>query len=428
MLTFRPSRRATASAHHSSGPDSAGVGRTLAHAALPLTAILFVIGCRDESKCGREHYTCSGLDLALDAGPDAAVDGGSHEETSIVSPDSETTTGGDRTFVAPESTNPGPTGGSRTNEEGASSIRLTDSHVVDAGNTAAAELSEAGASNTAEQSGVDTATSGDIDASATSVEISSGGADLDRSTSGQLGGGGNWTSDDTTTSDDSASANATAIDNLYPDGSATDASSHPVDGGAPLVLECDGGARDTIPIDAFGVVSAECKDGIQGSWYCYDDGVNPSGCTPDVVPFDAEESGLCLSGYTTVDFEYLAWGAGIGLTLNDSPRGSRPWNAVARNIVGFTFNVTGDAGELPLRVNFTNSADFGVTPPSILLPGTGQYEVYFADARVPDWAGQNPGDETDATAIYDVQVMVVGAEASDSYDICLTRLSPIYGD
>ena len=50
--------------------------------------------------------------------------------------------------------------------------------------------------------------------------------------------------------------------------------------------ECSNSNRMTLPIDEAGWVARECNDrNIQGAFYCYDDGINPTSCPmPAAVP------------------------------------------------------------------------------------------------------------------------------------------------
>lgn len=192
-------------------------------------------------------------------------------------------------------------------------------------------------------------------------------------------------------------------------------------------LYCDGGVS-AVPISEVAEVTASCETaGIGGWWYCFQDDINPSGCIEGELPFDPDRSGLCLSGSTTVDPSYVAFGAGVGLTLNQGPNGRRPWNAAARNIVGFRVVLTGETNGLGLRVIFTTSANDRDEDPMIDLPGPGEYEILFENVRYP-LASPLAGDPVDPAALYDAQVMVVGAESEGSYDFCLTEFTPVYGE
>src|SRR5690606_1563124 len=192
-------------------------------------------------------------------------------------------------------------------------------------------------------------------------------------------------------------------------------------------VECDAGAA-SLPISEVAAVTASCATaGVGGWWYCFEDGVNPSSCVQGELPYDEERSGLCLSGSTSYDPEYTAFGAGIGVTLNEGSNGRRPWNASLRNIIGFTFVITGETNGLRLRAVFTSSARESDEDPMLDLAGPGTYDVLF-DYVVYPGDSKRAGEPIDPTSIYDAQIMVVGAESVGTYDFCLTELRPIYGD
>jgi hypothetical protein len=194
----------------------------------------------------------------------------------------------------------------------------------------------------------------------------------------------------------------------------------------PPVAECTG-TKDTIAIAENGWVPAECNNfGINGAWYCYDDGVNPSGCTADTPPYDAAQTGMCLKGNTTVDEEFAAWGAGIGFSLNTVDDEKQPWDATANHVLGFKIKIVGEVNDLPLRISFKNEASEDETPPQFQLPGPGDYMVLFDDAAVPDWADESiAGNPVDPSAIYDVQIQVAGGETAADYEFCVTEFTPI---
>ena len=193
----------------------------------------------------------------------------------------------------------------------------------------------------------------------------------------------------------------------------------------PATAECVG-SKDTIAIAENGWVPAECNNfGINGAWYCYDDGVNPSGCTPDTPPFDAAQSGMCLKGNTTEDPDFAAWGAGIGFSLNTVEDEKMPWDAEANHVIGFKVTIVGEVNDLPLRISFKNQAEESETPPQFQLPGPGEYMVLFDDAVVPEWAEEGAGDPVDPSGIYDVQIQVAGGEIAADYEFCVTEFTPI---
>lgn len=193
----------------------------------------------------------------------------------------------------------------------------------------------------------------------------------------------------------------------------------------PATVECTG-SKDTIAIAENGYVPTECNNfGINGAWYCYDDGVNPSGCTADTPPYDAAGGGMCLQGNTTEDPDFAAWGAGIGFSLNVVDDVKMAWDATANHVTGFKIVITGEVNDLPLRVSFKNQAEESETPPQFQLPGPGSYMVLFDDAVVPEWAEEGAGDPADPSGIYDVQIQVAGGEVEADYQFCVTEFTPI---
>jgi hypothetical protein len=201
------------------------------------------------------------------------------------------------------------------------------------------------------------------------------------------------------------------------------------DAGEPPQPFLDCNARATaLPISEVANVTASCETaGIGGWWYCFQDGVNPSGCVDGALPFDPARSGLCLTGSTTYDPEYIAWGAGLGITLNESEGRRRSWNATVRDIVGFKFVITGETNGLSLRVLFTTSANDSAEDPMVDLPGVGEHEVLFENVVYPR-DSRRAGEPVDPETLFDAQLMVVGAESEDTYDFCLTELTPIYSE
>lgn len=444
MNTLRPELRPT-TAHSDYSRPSDGLGRVrLIRTVLPLTAILLAVGCSDS--CGGASK-CSSVTPAGDAGSDAGPDAGPGSDStsaSTVSPptgDSDSASDEDSTVTTTDEattqiSTPDASDTSASTEADASAQTDTATQSDPSTQPASTDPTGGGSSETETSTSDNPSTTPSADTSSVDTAATSSDApstDVTDTAGGEPTGGGTGPVSDDTTGPEVPDTEG----NAYPTSEAltNDAgASEPIvevgDGGHTVVLSCEegGATRATLPIDSTGWVPAECNDAIQGGWYCYDDGINESGCPNTQPPFDAQQSGMCLNGDTIEDLDFMAWGAGIGLPLNDSPYGKQPWNAQARNIIGFKFVITGDAGSVPLRVNFTNSPSDTDTPPTAELPGVGTYSVLFEDALVPYWAYENADEPTDPTAIYDVQLFVVGGMVNDSYDICLTELSPIYGD
>jgi hypothetical protein len=184
-----------------------------------------------------------------------------------------------------------------------------------------------------------------------------------------------------------------------------------------------------LPIDETAWINRECTDfGIQGAWYCYDDGINPSGCPADSKPY-VPGRGMCLTGSTTDD--ELAWGAGIGLSLNESgevdgmPSVKSPFDAAAAGIIGFEITIEGDTGGNEIRVAFKVN-DVDDVAPFDDVPGADTYEVLIANAEVPSaWEVPNAGAVADPTSLLDIQIQIAGGTSNANYDFCITKITPI---
>ncbi len=133
---------------------------------------------------------------------------------------------------------------------------------------------------------------------------------------------------------------------------------------------------------------------------------------------------MCLSGETSVDPMYNAWGAGIGLTLNNPGGGTkRAFDAADAGIAGFSVTVTGDTGGLGLRIGYTGSTSESDVAPFVEVVGPGRHRVRFDEADI-SWEPNAP--PVDPSRVFDVQVQVVGGDAAAEYDFCITELEPIY--
>ena len=220
-------------------------------------------------------------------------------------------------------------------------------------------------------------------------------------------------------------------------GAASSSSAASGTSGGPVT--CSNSDSSTLPIDETGWVARECNSsGIQGAWYCYADPVAPTDCSSGMAPYRAG-SGMCISGETIMDETYAAWGAGIGLSLNETGEVDgaasvkSAYNASMNGVAGFQISITGTTGEKPIRVGFTGAAeDTGLPSPFWEVPGPGDYTVMLADAVVPAaWEDTaNAGEYADPTSIFDMQIQVVGGgpEAGAPYDFCIASVTPVGED
>ncbi|HWA75111.1 MAG TPA: hypothetical protein VG937_22390 [Polyangiaceae bacterium] len=203
-------------------------------------------------------------------------------------------------------------------------------------------------------------------------------------------------------------------------------------GGAATVT-CSNTDKTIIPIDKTGWVARECNNfKIQGAWYCYDDGMTQAGCTKDMPPF-VEGKGMCLKG-TTLGTA-MGWGAGIGLSLNDSGKTATmasvkgPYAANTNGVKGFKIALSGSTGGLPLRINFPKLAMPSGVSPFVEVPGAPAdtpYNVLIADALVPKaWMVTNAGETADPASIFDLQIQLPGDSKAAAFDFCVTSVTPI---
>jgi hypothetical protein len=203
-------------------------------------------------------------------------------------------------------------------------------------------------------------------------------------------------------------------------------------GGAAAVT-CSNTDKSILPIDKTGWVARECNMyGIQGAWYCYTDGMTSAGCTADMTPY-TDGKGMCLKG-TTLGMP-MTWGAGIGLSLNDSGKTATmasvksAYSATANGVKGFKIALTGSTGGLPLRINFPKLASPTGVSPFVEVPGaptTAPYDVLIADALVPKaWMVTNAGETADPASIFDLQIQLPGDSKAAAFDFCISSLIPI---
>jgi hypothetical protein len=203
-------------------------------------------------------------------------------------------------------------------------------------------------------------------------------------------------------------------------------------GGASNPVMC-GGPRSELTIDGMHWTSGECNDyEIQGGWHCITDEIADEDCdhTTRLPRYDDEVMGYCLSGTTIVDFEFKAWGASLGLELNNDGVGKVGYDASAHGIVGFAVTVEGITSGNPLRIAFTPSATGIDTAPFVEYPSieneTRTLTAYIEDASVPaEWDVPSAGERADPTSIVDVELQVVGSRREAPFQFCITQVVPL---
>ncbi|MFC1641162.1 hypothetical protein ACFL5O_00525 [Myxococcota bacterium] len=212
-------------------------------------------------------------------------------------------------------------------------------------------------------------------------------------------------------------------------------------------VECSNTDLSILPINDTGWVDRTCNEHeIQGAFYWYAaDNIKTemqcggATCEESAAPWSETSSGMCISGTATGESE--DWGAGIGISLNESGGDDSvkaAYNAADHNIIGFDVTIVGNTNGMPIRVGLTGEdqqADASLPSPFLTMgavDGTlnlsGSSELVIAKAAVPDdWEVDNAGATVDASAIYDLQFQVAAdsADAGTTFDICITDLKPV---
>ncbi len=165
-----------------------------------------------------------------------------------------------------------------------------------------------------------------------------------------------------------------------------------------------------VPImpDATGYVSAASNaPGIRGSWFIYSDCVDLKGkncamvTSPAATSFPNVGGKMCTSGQTSMAIG--AWGAGIGLELNDGPP-QMPYDTTAHGIKGFCFQLTGTTipstgirVAFPTKNNPDNAYFSAVTTP-------GQHTVLFSDTAQGSWVTKTSAFEPTMVMLMQMQI------------------------
>jgi hypothetical protein len=240
------------------------------------------------------------------------------------------------------------------------------------------------------------------------------------SSGGSSGGGSSSGSSSGGSSSGGSSSSGSSSGGASGDGAAADAPS--------TTVVCTNTDDTIVTIDATGAIYPQCNTwAIQGSWYCYADGIGTSDCVQGAAPYSAADAAMCVSGTTSTGS--TAYGAGLGFGLNSTLGAASVKSAIADSaIIGFEITLSGGtygSGGSVLNVNMTTAAAAG-TYPAVTIPGvapnsTVTYDVFIKDALEPFVANSptaQPG------GLYDLQV-AIPAGAGVQYDYCVTKVKPI---
>jgi hypothetical protein len=167
--------------------------------------------------------------------------------------------------------------------------------------------------------------------------------------------------------------------------------------------------------------------GIHGSWFEYSDctdlkNVNCSTVTtPPANSFPNVGGKLCTSGQTSTNTK--AWGAGIGLELNDGPP-QMPYDTTAHGVKGFCFVLSGPTiPSTTIRVAFTtkNNQD---NAPFLAVSTPGQHTVLFSDIAQGSWV--TPKTPFDPTTVMLMQLQIPASPtAAVPWDFCIEGVTAI---
>jgi hypothetical protein len=137
---------------------------------------------------------------------------------------------------------------------------------------------------------------------------------------------------------------------------------------------------------------------------------------------------ICTSGTNSTAAN--AWGAGVGLELNDGPP-QMPYNTVTHGVKGFCFDVTGSTTSstpvLPsttgIRVAFTTTENNDNAPfEAVTTPGT--HTVLFADTAQGSWVTTKTTFDPTMVVLVQFQIPASTTEAV-AWDFCISNLTAV---
>jgi hypothetical protein len=203
----------------------------------------------------------------------------------------------------------------------------------------------------------------------------------------------------------------------------------PGTGGSPGAAGATGACAG-VPImpDATGMVASGSNSvGIHGSWFEYSDctDLKNMNCstvtTPPMASFPNTGGKMCTSGHTSMASG--AWGAGIGLELNDGPP-QMPYDTTAHNVVGFCFVLSGNTiPSTSIRVAFpTQNNNDNAWFSAVTTPG--QHTVLFSDTAQGSWVTTKSPFEPKAVMLLQFQIPS-STTASIPWDFCVEGLTAV---
>jgi hypothetical protein len=168
--------------------------------------------------------------------------------------------------------------------------------------------------------------------------------------------------------------------------------------------------------------------GIHGSWFVYSDCNDLKGqnCAMVTSPsasgsFPNVGGVVCTSGTTSTASG--AWGAGIGLELNDGPP-QQPYDATAHGVIGFCFELSGPTiPSTTVRVAFPTQEN-NDNAPFEAFSAAGSHTVLLSNVEEGSWV-TNPVP-FDETKIMLLQFQIPSSTtAAVPWDFCVQGLTAI---
>jgi hypothetical protein len=238
-------------------------------------------------------------------------------------------------------------------------------------------------------------------------------------------------------------------------------------GGSTGTAGTSGNGIDLVP-NADGFFDGMNDAGIMGAWYSYGDWYNPTAGSGDCAvmggfsaaecssittptpgePFANTGGKMCTSGTvakvvpmagSTTPAYSAIWGAGIGFDLNnagnDGGTGKNGWDATAKGITGFSFDIDSPPVGGQMRVEFPTNAALGTTDINAAYWGgaganlspinTGKtYSFKLSDVGGPSYlTSPMPFDKT---KILSMQFHVVaGTSSTIPFQYCISNLKAL---
>jgi hypothetical protein len=167
--------------------------------------------------------------------------------------------------------------------------------------------------------------------------------------------------------------------------------------------------------------------GIHGSWFTYSDCTDLMGkncamvTSPTGTGFANVGGKMCTSGTTSTATG--AWGAGIGLELNDGPP-QQPYDTETYKVTGFCFQLSGATiPSTTIRVAFTTQENNDNAPfEAITTPGT--HTVLFSDTAQGSWV--TTPTVFDPTKVMLVQFQIPSSTAAPiPWDFCIDGMTAV---